>query len=100
MIFRLVHGISIIRKMWKGINKIKEVRKMDKEKRISAVTEKNNSGNSESISLHSVFVDTKTKTFLFDGKPMKGMLKFDLHIEPDNNYVSITYCLDYPKGID
>lgn len=70
------------------------------EKRIATVAENGNSSNYRNDPLHSVFVDTKTKTFLFDGKPMKGMLKFDLHVEPDNNYVSITYCLDFPKDID
>lgn len=44
--------------------------------------------------LHSVFIDTESKMYLFDGKPMQGMLGLDLHIEPDNSYVTIRYCLD------
>lgn len=48
----------------------------------------------KSKALHSVFIDTESKTYLFDGKPMQGMLGLDLHIEPDNNYVTIKYCLE------
>ena len=43
----------------------------------------------KSKALHSVFIDTESKTYLFDGKPMQGMLGLDLHIEPDNNYVTV-----------
>ena len=50
----------------------------------------------KSKALHSVFIDTESKTYLFDGKPMQGMLGLDLHIEPANNYVTIKYCLDCP----
>lgn len=50
----------------------------------------------KSKALHSVFIDTESKTYLLDGKPMQGMLGLDLHIEPDNSYVTIRYCLDCP----
>lgn len=50
----------------------------------------------KSKALHSVFIDTESKTYLFDGKPMQGMLGLDLHIEPDNDYVTIKYCLECP----